>query len=215
MSKRKNSLENKYVLISLAMVVYLAPAILVATIGNKRQEADSGKATTNTYSTSTPSEKKPGNTYKWRGGPTDPRKIIIPAIMVDAYVQNVGVDQNKQVAVPDNIYIAGWFVLSARPGQRGLSVIDGHVTGRRNNGVFKDLEKLKVGDVYSIEFGNGSKKKFKIIGKQSAPVDKAVSVIFSQNPKVVSQLNLVTCGGRFDDKTRSYSDRLTIQSEQI
>lgn len=172
-------------------------------------------AKTVTYSTDKPSEKKPGHDYKWEGGSQDPKKIKIPKIGVDAYIQNVGVDQNGEVAVPNNNFIVGWFINSVRPGQKGLSVIDGHVGGSRNIGIFKGLEKLDKGDEYSVEFGDGTVKSFRVIRKQSVPVNEAVSVIFSQEPKVTRQLNLVTCSGVFNDKNQSYDERLTVMSEQI
>ena len=69
------------------------------------------------------------------------RRLLLQVISIDAYLQNVGVDQNNQIAVPNNIHIAGWFVDSVRPGENGLSVIDGHVDGRvANEGVLRTLK---------------------------------------------------------------------------
>lgn len=168
-----------------------------------------------TYSTDEPSEERPGDDYKWKGEAKDPKKIKIPSIGVDAFIQKVGVDQKKEVAVPNNLFMVGWFVDTVRPGEKGLSLIDGHVSGRRNDGIFKDLEKLKEGDEYSVELGDGTTINYKVIGKQSAPVNDSVGIMFSQNPKVSNQLNLVTCSGKYDEKTRSYTERLTVMSEQI
>ena len=145
----------------------------------------------------------------------DPKKIIIPKISVDSFVQKVGTDANKQIAVPDNLFDVGWFVGSAKPGDNGLSVIDGHVTGRINDGVFKNLDKLQAGDQFSIQFGNGSVKKFEVISKSSVLEKNSLGVIFSQDRKVSSQLNLVTCSGQFDDESRTYSERLVVASERI
>lgn len=168
-----------------------------------------------TYSTDKPSEEKPGKNYNWKGGAKDPKKIKIPSIGVDAFIQKVGVDQNNEVAVPNNLFVVGWFVDTVQPGKKGLSLIDGHVSGRINDGVFKDLKKLKEGDEYSVELGDGTVIKYKVIGKQSAPAKDSVGVMFSQNPKVSNQLNLVTCSGKFNQKTRAYEERLTVMSEQI
>lgn len=82
-----------------------------------------------TYSTETPEEKLPVDAgYSWKGQKNDPKRIVISKIGVDSLVQNVGVDQNQQIAVPNNIHIAGWFIDSVRPGESGLSIIDGHVS---------------------------------------------------------------------------------------
>lgn len=124
-----------------------------------------------TYSTDKPDEAKPNkDTYKWQGQPTDPKFITMPTINNDGFIQKVGVDQNKQIAVPNNIHVAGWFNQSQLPGDKGLSIIDGHVTGRVNNGIFKDLGKLKKDDVFKIEFGNGTVKEFKMVKSVDKPV---------------------------------------------
>ena len=167
------------------------------------------------YSTDKPDERKIDNSFKWQGQPKDPKKIIIPKINVDAHIQKVGIDQNKEVAVPTSLYTVGWFVDTVRPGEKGLSLIDGHVTGRQNDGVFKDLNKLKKGDQYSVERGDGTVIKYEVIGKESAKIKESVGIMFSQDPSIARQLNLVTCAGQYDKSTRTYNERLTVMSKRI
>ena len=193
------------------IVIVVAAAAGYVAVMPKSQKMT--KAAVITHSTDTPSEVKPGKDYTWTGGPQDPKKIIIPKLKVDGYVQQVGVDQNNQVAVPNNLYMVGWFNQTAQPGKPGLSVIDGHVTGRINDGIFKNLDQLKVGDQYTVEQGNGKKLTYEVISSQSVPVGQAVAVLFSQEPRVKSQLNLVTCSGKFDEKTRQYPDRLIVAAK--
>lgn len=193
-------------------IVALAAALAFIKFFNKPQTSP-GKVVT--HSTDAPSEVKPGKEYKWVGDASDPKKIIIPKIGVDGFVEKVGIDQNNQVAVPTNLFLVGWFVKTASPGQPGLSVIDGHVSGRKNDGIFKDLEKLNVGDKYTVELGNGKKLTYQVISKKSAPVKDSVAVIFSQDPRVKSQLNLVTCSGNYDAKLHQYSERLTVAAKLV
>ena len=180
-----------------------------------RQSAKPTKAVVITQSTDKPSEEKPGKDYKWSGGPEDPKKIIISKVGVDSYVQQVGVDQNNQVAVPNNLFMVGWFVKTVQPGKPGLSVIDGHVTNRKNLGVFNDLNKLVKGDRYTVLQGSGKKLTYEVIDMQTLPADKSVAVIFSQDPSVKSQLNLVTCAGIFNEQTRQYPDRLVVAAKLV
>lgn len=167
------------------------------------------------YSTNKPSQKKPDKNYSWQGEAKDPKKILIPQIGVDAYIQKVGVDQNQEVAVPNNLFLVGWFVDTVRPGEKGLSLLDGHVTGRENDGVFKNLDKLQAGDKFSVQLGDDSIRTFRVIGKQSVPTKDSVNIMFSQLPKVASQLNLVTCSGEYNPITRTYAERLTVMAEGI
>lgn len=169
-----------------------------------------------TYSTDTPSETKiDKNSYKWKGADDEPRYISLPSIGAGGFIEKVGVDQNKQIATTSNIYFAGWFVDSVKPGQKGLSIIDGHVTGRQNDGIFKDLASLKQGDTYTVEMGNGQLKTYEVMKVVTVDVKDAVNELFSQNPRVSSQLNLITCGGPFNKTTRQYEQRVIVQSKLV
>lgn len=166
-----------------------------------------------TTSTDQPDETKPGNDFNWQGRPEDPKYIRIPAVGIEGYIQNVGVDQHQQVAVPNNVHMAGWFVESVRPGERGLSIIDGHVTGPSTDGIFKNLAGARPGDTYTIEFGNGTIKEFEILAITEVPAPKAAAQVFSQNPTQSHQVNLVTCGGAFDKTANAYENRVIVSSK--
>lgn len=182
---------------------------------NHKQEPVN-KSTVITYSTDKPSEDRPDKkTYRWQGGSNDPKYISIPSTGSEGFLQNVGVDQNKQVAVPNNIYMAGWFNETPRPGEKGNSVIDGHVTGRINKGIFEKLTSIKPGDEIKIEFGDGSNKNFTVKKSVAVPVNNAPAVIFSQDPAIERQLTVVTCTGNWDAKLNQYTERLIVIAQAI
>lgn len=168
-----------------------------------------------TYSTSTPDEEKVDeSTYSWQGLPDDPKYISLPTINASGFIQHVGVDQNQQIAVTTNIHFAGWFVDSAKPGQKGLSIIDGHVTGRQNNGIFERLAQINQGDEFTIELGDGSVKKYVVTGKVTLAATEAASALFSQDPANSSQLNLITCAGNIDENGQ-YEQRVIVSSKLL
>lgn len=79
-----------------------------------------------------------------------PTQIVVPALHVDAPVVSVSVEE-KQTAgktqriwgVPDD-FAAGWHDTSARVGERGNTVLNGHNT---NHGeIFRDLYRLRPND---------------------------------------------------------------------
>ncbi len=153
--------------------------------------------------------------YVWSGGPEDPKKIIISKLAVDNFIQQVGTNEKNEVAAPTNIYLAGWYNKSVRPGQKGLSIIDGHLDGYTKPGIFNKLGSLSMGDEYEVELGSGDKKKFRVLKAETVDTDKAVGVLFSQNLKVKSQLNLITCGGNYDKNKQLYDKRIIVSSELI
>jgi LPXTG-site transpeptidase (sortase) family protein len=168
-----------------------------------------------THSTDKPDETKPAKNYEWKGTLDDPKYINLPTITAGGFIQTVGVDQNKQVAVPSNIHMAGWFRDSVKPGQKGLSIIDGHLDGKDADGIFIHLQKMKQDDTFTIEFGDGSTKQFKVTSITTVDTKDAANVLFSQNPKATSQLNLITCGGTFDRSSRLYDKRVIVSSELV
>jgi LPXTG-site transpeptidase (sortase) family protein len=205
---------KKIVAISLLVIILVGGGVFW--FWHEHTEETKKKTHVITYSPDKPDETKPNRaTYKWYGQPDDPKYISLPTIKAEGFLLKVGVDQHNQVATPDNINMAGWFVKTVRPGQKGLSIIDGHVTGWVNNGIFKDLVKLKSGDTYSVEFGNGTHQEFKVKAVKNIPVTQAASVLFSQDPKVTNQLNLITCGGAFNYKTSQYENRIIVISEVV
>jgi sortase A len=90
--------------------------------------------------------------------PDAPMRLVIPAINLDAPVETVGwsvITQNGQAVsmwdVP-NHFAAGWLKTSARVGEVGNTVLDGHhnVYGE----VFRDLEDLNEGDRVEVHTAN-------------------------------------------------------------
>lgn len=208
--KTKKQKLAAFIILSLLSILLVAGLSLLA---KKQPPAEEPVIT---YSTNAPDESKTNaDNYSWRGTAEEPKKIRIGKINVDAYVQKAGVDQDKKVAVPNNVHLAGWFADSQKPGQNGLSVISGHVTGRTTDGVFKDLAKLNSGDEFEIELGSGDVKRYKVIETVQVKEVESANYLFSQSPKVKSQVNLITCGGNFNDQSEQYDDRVIVSAELI
>lgn len=198
--------------LAVAAALALITGILLLTPGLRRGDNETPIVT---YSTDKPSEEKPGDDFKWQGGADDPKFIRVSSVGVEGYIQNVGVDQNQEVAVPDNIHMAGWFADSVKPGQTGLSIIDGHVDGNTQDAIFKNLPAVQPGAEIIVEFGSGEKKTFRVMDVVTTKEDEAASVLFSQKPTVTSQLNLITCIGTFNEETRRYDERVIVTAELI
>ena len=141
------------------------------------------------------------------------RPLPVARPVVVAGLGVVGVDQHRQIAVPSNINLAGWFYQTVTPGDLGLSVIDGHLDGYRHPGIFAKLAKLKPGDKFSVELGNGSTSTFQVKSVHSYPTAQATNAIFSQLPGASRQLNLITCGSNFGNA--GYDQRVVVASQLV
>jgi len=191
----------------------LLPRLLATTGTAKPPEA----GRTVTEDTDSPSEvqvsSKVATDYKV---PADqPRSISIPSISASGLVEMVGLTKDNAVAVPSSIYFAGWYTNSVAPGEPGLSIIDGHVSGRYNPGIFKSIKSLKTNDEISVEFGDKSIRKFQVVSVTIVPETKAAQILFKKQNSIPKQLNLITCGGKFDKKTQSYADRVIVVAKLV
>lgn len=143
--------------------------------------------------------------------PGSPVRLIIPAINVNAGVQNVGVTPKGDMEVPSNTTDVGWFDLGPRPGEIGSSVIAGHFDGKSGEkGVFFDLYKLKEGDKLYVENDKGITISFRVLGSRIYYPGYADDV-FSRNDG--TYLNLITCDGVWDGAKKTFSKRLVVSAE--
>jgi LPXTG-site transpeptidase (sortase) family protein len=192
--------------------VFLVTASAILLFLSKRPETPAGNGVIS-RSTDTPAESQPKN-YVWTGSKDDPKYIKLPSIGAEGFIQKVGIDRQGQVAAPNNIQFAGWYINSARPGAKGLGVIDGHVDGLHSAGIFKELSALSAGDVFNVELGSGKKLHYKVRKVQTVGLDQALNVLFSQYPDIPYQLNLITCGGTFSSETKAYDKRVIVVAAQ-
>lgn len=158
------------------------------------------------------SEEPIAATYKWPGKPDEPKYISLPTISTEGFVENVGLAKNQEIQVPSNIHTVGWFNQSAKPGQPGISVIDGHVDGTTKPGIFRRLSELKPGDQFTVRLGDESTKTYRVLNIETVDTAAALSVLFSQAPDVTSQLNLITCSGTFNKQSKTYDKRVIVSA---
>lgn len=144
-----------------------------------------------------------------------PLSISFTTLKNKAFIQRVGISKNKQMAVPSNVHMAGWYTGSVKPGEPGLSIIDGHVSGRYEKGAFANLSKLKVGDVFSVIYGDKHTVTFKVNSVKTLTLADAASALYQRDATVGRQLNLITCGGRYDSSKKTYDSRVLVVASAL
>lgn len=132
---------------------------------------------------------------------------------MDNFIQQVGVYPDGSMAVPENINVAGWFELRAKPGQPGLSIINGHLAGREYAGIFAGLDRLAAGDRFQIEMGDRSMLTFEITHNFKASTAEAAEYLYQTHHP--NQLNLVTCIGDFQYDQQTYDHRQIVVSKLV
>lgn len=207
--------KNGVVLVVMAVILFisgLGVAVWQIRI-NKQVEAQVSKSSQQDDS-STPDEVEPdpNSLQSYKVPAAQPRFISVPSLSVFARVRKVGIDSKSQLVAPGNIYDAGWYEDSSKPGDDGGAIlIDGHVQGPTKPGIFSNLKLLKTGDTINLESGAGEKYNFKVVKTQTyktSDVDMAAALVPAVPGKL--GLNLITCAGKFDSVANDYKQRLII-----
>ena len=88
------------------------------------------------------------------GGPS---RIAIPAAGIAASVEPVGVTDDGDVEIPEDVRVLGWYRYSPNPpASAGSTVVVGHVdSAEQGTGAFFTLHDLKRGDRVYLELGVG------------------------------------------------------------
>ncbi len=133
--------------------------------------------------------------------PDVPSRLVIPAIGLDAPVETVSwsvVTQSGQpVSMWDvpNRFAAGWLKTTARVGERGNTVLDGHhnIAGE----VFRDLVNLQQGDTIQVWAGDHIRdyvvSLLKILPEKGQPIEVRLENARWIQPTKDERLTLVTC----------------------
>ncbi|WP_237150932.1 class F sortase [Planococcus plakortidis] len=137
-----------------------------------------------------------------------PEKLSIPSIGVEAEILHLGVTDTGEMAVPDNGEELSWFSPGYRPGQRGRSVIAGHVDDLDGPAVFWDLTELEPGAEILVS-GEDRELRFKVHTMESVPLDLAdIESVFGYHSS--PQLVLITCSGTYDYDRGTREERLIV-----
>lgn len=144
---------------------------------------------------------------------TDPIRLAIPTLSIDAPVEFVGLTLRGTMGAPSVYAHAGWYGYGTTPGHLGSAVIDGHVDdGFGSAGVFARLRDVRIGDDVYVTTREKERLHFVVTGIETYPYDGApTELIFSRTDK--ARLNLITCEGRWNREGNTYAERLVVFTE--
>ncbi|MFE9689450.1 class F sortase [Micromonospora sp. NPDC005806] len=142
---------------------------------------------------------------------SEPARIVIPRIGVDADIVPVATDENGALEVPplDHPEIAGWYRRGPTPGEAGNAVVVGHVDSEEGPAVFFELGRLRPGDTVQVTRADGRVATFTVDGIGAYPKERFPTArVYGGGAE--SRIRLITCGGRFNPRTGSYPDNIVV-----
>jgi LPXTG-site transpeptidase (sortase) family protein len=144
-----------------------------------------------------------------------PMRLRIPAINVDTALDYVGLTSTGELDTPKGPSNAGWFNLSPLPGEKGISIIDGHFGWIHNTpAVFDNLHAIKVGDNVYAEDEHEVTYIFVVRELKTYAANQDPRDVFVPGDDK-AHLNLITCQGDWIETRKSYSARLIVLTDRV
>lgn len=139
-----------------------------------------------------------------------PARVRIPALGIDAPVEQVGLKGDGSMGTPQDFDNVAWYAPGGKPGGEGSTVFAGHVNnGRTTAGVFTHLAKVQVGDYVTVADSAGRTVVYRVSDIAKYPADEAPPAeLFAT--KGAQRLVLITCEGDWLPAERTFSDRLVV-----
>jgi hypothetical protein len=142
--------------------------------------------------------------------PPTPVELRIGGVGLRMPVVAKGVSRNGQMALPRSPEVLGWYRFGAAPGERGSTVLAGHVDTRRYGvGPLALLPRVRVGDGVRVRLSDGSAVRYRVTGlRQVDKQSRALASVFDEKGR--ARLRVVTCGGEFDPDRGGYQDNVVL-----
>jgi sortase (surface protein transpeptidase) len=158
-----------------------------------------------------------GSPIPTQAGPANPSRLVIPAIGVNAAVEEVGMLANGDLGTPGGSpwVDTGWYNQGPHPGQQGSAVIDGHLDRPGGSpAVFWRLRDLRRGNEVQVTDRTGKTLHFSVTDveyyePQNAPIQE---IFGNTNGKY---LNLITCAGDWIPSQNQTTLRLVVYTTLI
>ncbi len=146
---------------------------------------------------------------KRTGRMPEPTAIAIPAHGIAAYLVRLGINPDKTLEVPKKYADAGWYTGRSRPGEPGPAIIAGHYDSLEGPAVFYKLHELRNGDKIEVLLADGTAQRWIVDRVQHYAKDKfPTNEVYGKTSRPA--LRLITCGGVFDVRRRSYNDNVVV-----
>ncbi|MEV5437508.1 class F sortase [Streptomyces sp. NPDC052682] len=145
-----------------------------------------------------------------------PTRLVIPKIAVDAPFTDLALNRTGQLEPPPahDTNLVGWYAEGASPGERGTSIIAGHVDTMTSAAVFVRLVELKKGDTFHVLRADGKKATFRVYHTESFAKDRFPDDrVYADADR--AEVRLITCAGAYDRQARDYTENLVVFAHLI
>lgn len=144
-------------------------------------------------------------------------RIESSSVNISVNLLPLGLDSNGVLETPQDWGLAGWYAMSAMPGEKGNIIIDGHYDDNRGRpAAFWELKNVKSGDKVSITDVVGNVYDYIVNGTFFVSINDPERLgVFDSPADGESVMTLITCGGVWIPGQSTYNQRLVVKAELI
>ena len=138
-----------------------------------------------------------------------PLRVRVPALGLDADVRPVGVGGDRQMRLPDDPRVLGWYRFGPSPGDDGSVVLAGHVDSRRFGvGPLVALQSVDVGTLVQVVTRTGRVRSYRVDSIERFDQQALPAAVFARTGP--ERLRLVTCTGPYLPEAGGYQQNLVV-----
>ncbi|WP_399937615.1 class F sortase [Streptomyces sp. BBFR25] len=197
------------------LMVLCAVALLilaVSLVGGNDTSADPARPPLPAHPGTTASSAPPATGAAGSALPrSKPVRLLIPEISVDAPFTDLAIGDKGQLQPPPagDTNLVGWYAKGVSPGEKGTSIIAGHVDTKTSPAVFARLDQLDKGDKFQVRRADGREATFVVDGLETFAKDEFPSDrVYGDAAR--PEVRLITCAGDYDHKVKDYTDNLVV-----
>lgn len=134
--------------------------------------------------------------------PSPPDRLRIPSLRIDAPLMGLGLTPQGSLDVPPPAKprLAGWYEAGTTPGERGTSIMAGHVDNARGPAVFYSLGALTRGSTVEVDRRDGRIAVFTVDAVEVYETEGFPDAkVYGASDR--AELRIITCGGGYSKKT--------------
>lgn len=148
--------------------------------------------------------------------PTQPTALSVPDLGIEMPIEAHGLDEVGAMSLPETPFSAAWYQYGSGPDSlSGSTVLAAHVDDRDYGvGPFSRIRDAQPGMIISVTDQAGVVHAYSVVAveripRAEVPLDRVFTAV--GDPTLV----LITCGGQFNESTRSYSDNYIVTAEKV
>ena len=216
-------LNNKILLISLILLLGIILIFNISVLINNQNKA----MATNSTNLSTPISLVSMSSYQdsslydespvvnlsgYNVESNSPRYISFTGTDLNARVINLPASDNLTLETSKNIFDASWLSQSAKPGEKGSTIITGRVSGPTSAGLFYNLDQLSEGSKITLETGNGQKYDYVFNSSSKVSSDNFNLATLSEAGSDKNKLFIITTIGDRKNDIKTYNQLMIVSA---